>query len=59
MKNPRELYLISEPESPTAAPAADVVPIDISPAVADDAETPEPRERSWRDLMRRMQKKTA
>ena len=58
MKNPLELVLISEPESPTADPAADVTP-DLTPQDPDDPAPPEPRERSWRDLMRRMQKKTA
>jgi len=47
MKNPAELYMISEPES---AAAPDVIPIAAAVASAP------PRERSWRDLMRRLEK---
>ena len=48
MKNPAELYSISEPET---AAATDVIPS----AAAAVASAP-PRERSWRDLMRRLEK---
>ena len=49
MQKPSELYMISEPEAPAAA---NVVPIATSAA----ASPPRPREHSWRDLMRRLQK---
>jgi len=48
MQKRPELYLISEPEAP--APS-NVIPIGVS-AAAPHAR----RERSWRDLMRRLQK---
>ena len=41
--------MISEPEAPAAA---NVIPIDASAA----ASPPRPRERSWRELMRSLQK---
>jgi hypothetical protein len=47
MKKPDELYVIGEPE---AVEAPNVVPI---------AELPAPRDCTWRDLMRRLQKNTA
>jgi len=50
MKKPAELYVISEPEAPVVP---DAVPAEASPSP--DAEPPLPRERSWRDLMRRLQ----
>jgi len=48
MKKPAELYIISEPET---VAATDVVPI----AAAAVASAPA-RERSWRDLVRRLEK---
>ena len=50
-QRPPELYVISEPEAP--APS-NVIPI-ATPAVAPQP----PRDHSWRDLMRRMQKNPA
>ena len=52
MQKPSELYMISEPEAPAAA---NVIPIDASAA----ASPPRPRERSWRELMRSLQKSQA
>jgi hypothetical protein len=49
MKKPAELYVICEPEAPAAT---NVIPIGAIPR-------PPPRERSWRDLMRRLQKNPA
>ena len=51
MQKALELYVISEPEAPAAA---DFMPID-----ANAAASPPPRERSWRDLMARLQKSQA
>ena len=52
MQKRSELYVISEPE--TEAPAvSNVIPIGASAAAP-----PPPRDHSWRDLMRRMQKGT-
>ena len=48
MKNPAELYMISEPET-AAAP-------DVSPSAAGAAAFASTRERSWRDLVRRLEK---
>ena len=48
MQKRPELYVISEPEAPAAA---DLIPIDPNAAAS-----PLPRERSWRDLMARLQK---
>jgi hypothetical protein len=44
VKKPDELYVIGEPE---AAAPSNVIPI---------AESTEPRDCTWRDLMRRLQK---
>ncbi|HZQ71611.1 MAG TPA: hypothetical protein VFB08_01745 [Burkholderiales bacterium] len=52
MQKRSELYMISEPEAPAAA---NVIPIDASAA----ALPPRPRERSWRELMRSLQKSQA
>jgi len=52
MQKPSELYMISEPE---ASAAANVVPIASSAA----ASPPRPREHSWRELMRSLQKSQA
>jgi len=56
MKTPAQLYLISEPE---AAAAPDDIPISESDGeVGPPASAPVvQRERSWRDLMQRMEKK--
>ena len=51
MQKRPELYVISEPEAPAAA---NVIPIGASAAAP-----PAPRERSWRNLMRRLQKSPA
>ena len=51
MQKRPELYVISEPEAPAAA---NVTPIGASAAVP----LP-PRERSWRELIRRLQKSPA
>ena len=48
LSNPDALYMISEPE-------AAAVPVPAAPQP--EAGTMEPREHSWRDLMRRMQDK--
>ena len=50
MQSRSQLYAISEPEAP--APS-NVIPIGTNPA------PPPRRERSWRDLMRRLQKSQA
>jgi hypothetical protein len=50
MQKSAELYLISEPEAPIAA---------VVPNEASTAAPPQPREHSWRDLMRRLQKSPA
>lgn len=52
MQKRPELYVISEPQAP-AAP--NPIPIGASAA----ALPPRPRERSWRNLMRRLQKSPA
>ena len=52
MQKRSELYMISEPEAPAAA---NVVPIATSAA----ASPPRPREHSWRELMRSLQKSQA
>ena len=51
MQKRPELYVISEPEAPAAA--------DVMPIHANAAASPPPRERSWRDIMARMQKSRA
>jgi hypothetical protein len=51
MQRRAELYVISEPEAPAAC---NVIPIAANAAVP-----PPRRERSWRDLMRRLQKHPA
>ena len=51
MQKRPELYAISEPEAPAAA---DLIAID-----ANAAASPPPRERSWRDLMARLQRSRA
>ena len=51
MQKRSDLYVISEPEAPAAS---NVIPIGASAAAP-----PRPRDHSWRDLMRRMQKRTA
>ena len=51
MQKPPELYEISEPE---ASAASNVIPIGASPA--DPVESSPPRDHTWRDLMRRLQK---
>jgi hypothetical protein len=51
MQKRPELYVISEPEAPAAA---NVIPIGASAA-----SPPPSRERSWRNLMRRLQKSPA
>jgi len=52
MQKRSELYMISEPEAPAAV---DVVPVATSAA----ASPPRPREHSWRELMRSLQKSQA
>ena len=52
MQKRAELYLISEPEAPAAL---EPTPIGASAA----ALPPPPREHSWRELMRRLQKSQA
>jgi hypothetical protein len=51
MQKRPELYVISEPEAPAAA--------DLIAIGANAAASPPPRERSWRDLMARLQKSRA
>ena len=51
MRKPVELYVIREPEAPAAS---NVIPIGAG-AVG----SPSIRERSWRDLVRRLQKNPA
>jgi hypothetical protein len=51
MQKRPELYEISEPE---AAAASNVIPIGASPV-----ESSPPRDHTWRDLMRRLQKSPA
>ncbi len=52
MQKRPELYVISEPEAPAAS---NVIPIGASAAKS----PPPSRERSWRNLMRRLQKSPA
>ena len=51
MQKRPELYAISEPEAPAAA--------DLIAIGANAAASPLPRERSWRDLMARLQRSRA
>ena len=51
MQKRPELYAISEPEAPAAA--------DLIAIGANAAASPLPRERSWRDLMARLQRSQA
>jgi len=51
MQKRSELYAISEPEVPAAA--------DLMPIGANAAASSPPRERSWRDLMARLQRSRA
>ena len=51
MQKRPELYAISEPEAPAAA--------DFIAIGANAAASPPPRERSWRDLMARLQRSQA
>jgi hypothetical protein len=51
MEKRPELYVISEPEAPAAA--------DLIPSDANATASSPPRERSWRDLMARLQKSRA
>ena len=51
MQKRPELYVISEPQPPAAA--------SVTPISADAAAPPRFRERSWRNLMRRLQKNPA
>ena len=51
MQTRPELYVISEPQAPAAA--------SVTPIGAGAAVPPRSRERSWRNLMRRLQKNPA